>query len=144
MMSIISISHVHIAHEKITAWKVRRWLPSSVSFSSPFCYLYVILHIGIFMGPRPPSDLGMLTQAKWDHKESQLAASTAVFNASNSSTRSPNAIISVGHTYLIILNNWTLSAPSIIKVTIRKLVSHEEEHYLILECYPLFTSYNIL
>jgi hypothetical protein len=56
--------------------------------------------IGIFIDPKPPSDLGMFTQARWLKRESQLAAITWVLIAKNSGKRSPKAMISVGQTNL--------------------------------------------
>ena len=52
------------------------------------------------MVPKPPCDLGMLTQARWLNSESQLAAITWVLIAKKSGERSPKAIISVGQTNL--------------------------------------------
>ena len=56
--------------------------------------------MGIIISPRPPSERGVFTQARWLYRESQLAAMTAVLISANSAWRSPKAMISVGQTNL--------------------------------------------
>lgn len=61
----------------------------------------ISLSNGIFIFPKPPSFRGVFIQAKWVKWESILHAITSVLIFLNSSTRSENAKISVGHTKVL-------------------------------------------